>query len=276
MGDWTKNQIVKSDLPNEKFDNLTIRIKTNGFVVFGFNKLSSSFFIDEYVFVRSFNFVVINTIVEKEYHSFIDDKFTAKVIYPTSYYSLVPQMYFSEFDLSSYFLHAISQQDKDLFDYNFDKLSFDEINCINAFSKSFFINLNKTFPQYELISESRILLNTCFDNYKQNIANKPISLYLNFFDDKVDDLLFVDNKLILMNRIEYHSIENFIYYILNALTQSNISSNKVEIIILGDIQKQSSIVLALSKYFDRIHFMNPSKVEILSETAHAFNLETNA
>lgn len=276
MGDWTKNQIVKADFDHNKFDNITIRIKTNGFVVYGINQSSAIFFIDEYQFIRGYNFEIINEVVEKEYHTLMDDKVQVKMIYPARYFSIVPSTYFSESDISAYFLHAIPQSEKDFFDYNYDKTSTEEIICVNAFNKGYLEHIKRAFPNYTLIAESKLFMNVCTENYKQNIANRPNTLFLHFFDDKVDDLLFVDDKLLLMNRIEYHTVENFIYHILNVSSQFNMPTNKIDVILLGDIQKQSTIVSTLAKYFDRIQFMTSGKIDITSETPHAYNLEINA
>ncbi len=275
MDNWTKKQIVQSDLLDKTYSNITIRIKANGFVVYGKDNMSKALFLDEYSFARGFNNSLIKEILEKEYKTILKNDASIKFLYPVNYFSIVPQSYFKEQELSAYFLNSISKINIDLFDYNFTKVNLPDVICVNACSKGSIQDVKLNFPISEVIPETQILINTCLENYKQNIKTRPNSLFLNFSGDNVDDVLFVDDKFLLMNRFEYRTIENFIYFVLNTLSQTKQSTALVDIVILGDIQKQSSIVSTLSKYFDRIHFI-PSEIEMDNVVSHTYILETKA
>lgn len=276
MENWSKKQILKSGISNATCNNITIRLKANGFVVYGKDYMSKALFLDDYSFPRGFQWSQIKEVMNVEYSAITNEGINIKLIYPDNYFSIVPQSFFSETELSSYFIHALSVNDLDLFDYYSSLTSIPEVVSISAIKKTGLSDIKDVFKSAELISETKMLLDLCYSDYKLQKIKRSSSLYLNFQNDKVEEILFVDGGLVLMNRIEYHTIENFIYYILNTITQTKQSHLTTDVVILGDVQKQSSVILALTKYFERVHFLSPDGFDVEDCPAHSYYIELNA
>lgn len=182
-------------------------------------------------------------------------------------------MYFDENHLKSYFLHAINKKNQNEFDYSFSELSY-EMMCVNAIEKSSLNGLKVLLPNAQFLSETESMIKVCTDDFLNRIKDNKTYLYLYFSDNKCDILLFVEGKLMLANRILFNSIEDFIYHILNTLHQSGQFVEQTEVILLGEIEKQSAIVSGMSRYFQRIHFLSNQKNIELEESSYNYALET--
>jgi hypothetical protein len=272
MSDFSKKQIFISE-KNINITNLTIRLKSNGFVLCGFDPNEDLLLIEELNFLKgnietSRKFETLST----EYQSEIN---LSKInfIYPTDYFTLVPKQYFEENHLKSYFLHAISTKDLPSYTFNHSSISHETI-CISAIEKCVYDAIKNAFPNSVLSSETELMMNACSEDFLKRIIDKKTFLYLNFLQHKCDIIEFADGKLILANRISFNTIENFIYHVLNTLHQSGQFTELTEVILLGDIEKQSGIVLGLSRYFNRIHFLQTKFSGLPENASHNFIIET--
>ncbi|MDD2346151.1 MAG: DUF3822 family protein [Bacteroidales bacterium] len=273
MSDFSKKQIFKSDSNNIQ-SNASIRLKTNACVVIGSDNEQKLVFVDEVKCLKSDGKNADLLSFLKSEYPFNSSAFAStKIIYPNCYFTLVPKMYFDENHLKSYFLHAINMKDQHEFDYSFSELSY-EMMCVNALEKSYLNELKVSFPNAHLFSETESMIKVCKDDFLTRIQDNKTYLYLFFSDNKCDILLFVEGKLMIANRISFNSIENFIYHILNTLQQSGQFAEQTEVILLGEIEKQSAIVLGLSRYFQRIHFLSNQRNNELEGTSYNYALET--
>lgn len=274
MSDFLKKQIFKSDSNNIQ-SNASIRLKTNACVVIGSDNEQKLLFIDEVKCLKSDAKIADLLSFLKSEYSFLNSSasISTKIIYPNCYYTLVPKMYFDENHLKSYFLHAINKKDRNEFDYSFSELSY-EMMCVNANEKSYLNDLKVSLPNAQLFSETESMIKVCTDDFLSRIEDDKTYLYLYFSDSKCDILLFVEGKLLIANRISFNSIENFIYHILNTLHQSGQFVEQTEVILLGEIEKQSAIVSGMSRYFQRIHFLSNQRNNELEGTSYNYALET--
>ncbi len=273
MNDFTKKQIFKSEI-NTTHSHTTIRLKSNGFVLSTFDRNHNILLVDEVNELKADgNLIKTLHFIKEQYSLEANSDIPLKIIYHANHYALVPKMYFDENHLKSYFLHAICRKDTLDFDYIYSALAHDII-CVNAIEKSSFEQLNSAFPKAQFFSDSEIIIKVCTEDFLQRIEDEKNYLYLHISNHDCDILEFVDGKINLMNRITFNTIENFNYYILNTLHQTGQFAEQTEVILLGDIQKQSAIVLGLSRYFQRIHFLTNHRNKEIESTSHNYAIET--
>ena len=272
MGDYSKKKIYKSE-KNTIITNMTIRLKTNGFVLCGFDTNNDLLFIEEFNALK--NNIEIKSNLDcllTEYESEIRSS-SITFICPVEYFAMVPKQYFDENNQKSYFLHAINSNDIDSYSFLHTAISYDTI-CISAIEKSMYETIKRTFPNSMLSSEADLMMSVCSEDFLKRIVDKKTFLYLNFQQHKCDIVEFADGKLVLVNRISFNTIENFIYHILNTIHQTGQFVETTEIILLGDIEKQSGIVMGLSRYFNRIHFMRTDIEDMPENISHNYKIET--
>ena len=273
MSDFSKKEIYKSDI-NIEISNKTIRQKSNGFVLCSFDSEQVIIAIEEINFLKpnvssidKFNYLSKECFNENELSKSINF-----IIY-VDYYSFVPKIYFEQRNIHLYFPHAIKQSNQADFDYVFSEISHD-IVCVCAIDKHLKELIVKSFPKASIKTDIEILSRLCINDFVKKINDKKSFLYLNFLQNNCDIIEFVDGKLFIANRFSYNSIENFIYHILNILHQSNQFTDQTEIILIGDIQLQSAIVIGLSRYFNKITLLPNDVSKLPKEIEHNYSIET--
>ena len=72
------------------------------------------------------------------------------------------------------------------------------------------------------------------------------------------ELVIIENKkLLFANSFEFDSREDFLYYLLFTAEQLNLDANEFELILIGDISKDSEEYKMAWKYIRNISFMGP-------------------
>ena len=81
---------------------------------------------------------------------------------------------------------------------------------------------------------------------------------MNVSKKAIDIVVLENKKLGFYNSFEYHSKQDFIYYVLFALEQLKIDPDKTPIHLLGDIHRDSELYQITYTYIRTIHFVEAS------------------
>ncbi|MBP6731978.1 MAG: DUF3822 family protein [Chitinophagales bacterium] len=79
-----------------------------------------------------------------------------------------------------------------------------------------------------------------------------VNVGVNFFDIVV---FSADGRLKLMNRYEYQTASDFIYFLLLCCEELKIDRDEVELVLLGEVNLQSKIYELCYRYFKTINFL---------------------
>ncbi|MEO8933628.1 MAG: DUF3822 family protein, partial [Xanthomarina sp.] len=118
-----------------------------------------------------------------------------------------------------------------------------------------YINVNnyiyETFGDFTYSHYSSILIDKILQFEKHT---EIVKFYINVYKDHFEIVITDQGKLKLFNTFEYSSKEDFIYYILFTMEQLQLNPEKTDVVLLGDIEKESNLYAILFKYIRHISF----------------------
>ncbi|MES2622109.1 MAG: DUF3822 family protein [Bacteroidota bacterium] len=112
--------------------------------------------------------------------------------------------------------------------------------------------LRKFFNNPELLH-----INSTYLNLLPEYLNEtPEKLFVNISKNHIDVIRFNDQKkLHLMNRYDYQAESDFIYFVLLCCDELKIDREKVELVLMGEVDIQSKIYNISYRYFSTISFI---------------------
>lgn len=153
---------------------------------------------------------------------------SVSVIHNNELATLVPNELFTKDHLADYlkFNAAILQTDYITFD------QIDELDAKNVYVP--FINVNnyifEQFGSFEFYHQHTLLLSYFVPRAFKNIE---ASVYINIGQDLFEMLAYENKKLTFINKFEFYTKEDFIYYIMFSLEQLDLDPEKVAVYITG-------------------------------------------
>ncbi|WP_242158513.1 DUF3822 family protein [Aestuariivivens sediminis] len=138
-----------------------------------------------------------------------------------------------------------------------DFIAYDTINdMVNVYVP--YVNINNfvydTFGAFTYKHFSTVLLeNILFMEKKGKSTMVYVHVGLNHFEIVVVD----QGKLILYNTFEYHNKEDFIYYILFTYEQLELNPEQHQLLLLGDLSRDSDLYHICYKYVRHVDFGAP-------------------
>ena len=88
----------------------------------------------------------------------------------------------------------------------------------------------------------------------QNKNQTSKKLFVHVQSTHFEAIVVDGNKLLFYNTFNHHSAEDFIYYLLFVCEQLQLNPEKVELVFLGEIVKESAIYAIAQKYIRNIKF----------------------
>ncbi len=173
-----------------------------------------------------------------------------KVLYIINKSTLIPVPLFNEDEQESYFNfnHTLDEN---------EDICCDKLNNLSAFNIY-------AIPHPVKIKIKEQLLLPVFRHHLSALVESLLILNRNQHEDKKlyinvnpslsDVIVLEDNKLLYNNTFEYHTPEDFIYYVLFAIQQLNLNPETIEVVLTGEIQKNSAYYDILYKYIRNISF----------------------
>lgn len=185
------------------------------------------------------------------------------LLYQTNTYTLVPSPLFNENKASEYLKFTVKILATDYVAY--DEVKNSQITVVYIP----YVNINNYFFEnygtFEYYHNTTLLLEKLTQVEKfSNTTNAYINVEKNFFDI----LIFKKGQLVLCNTFEYHTPEDFIYYILFVFEQLKLDPNKTPCILLGELSEKDELYNITYTYIKNISFYKSIiKNELLSDNS---------
>lgn len=245
------------NLENSKNYILSIRCKPNGFSFSVLDDVQKKFIALESYYLQKTDtkpgffgnsyIESIHALFEK--NNLLKAFFKSVIIIIDNHNStLIPAEFFSEAIKENYLKFANGTFTDEIVESD----NINELNTYNvfAFNKSLKDKLINYFPSASFIHHSTLLLkNLLADNSGQKV-------YINVGDLKFDLIVLNNKNLEFYNSFVYESSEDFIYYVLFAIKQLNLNPENLNLVILGEIEKDSAVYKISYKYIRNIEFVS--------------------
>lgn len=160
-----------------------------------------------------------------------------------SAYTLVPSSLYKESKLSSYLSLNHPIQDQSGLAYKAY-----EVTALNTYVVYAYPEILKKAVDglYNHVAVSHYTA-PLLESFALNSSKKE-ELQLEIHQNCFDILYSVNGKLQFLNSFVYHTVEDFIYYLLYVMEQLEIDRNHIELNISGDIEEHSALYNTLFKY----------------------------
>ncbi|HEY9221644.1 MAG TPA: DUF3822 family protein [Lutibacter sp.] len=169
----------------------------------------------------------------------------------------VPQPLFNKNNLVNYLQYTIKVLENDFI--AFDELSNSEI--INVYIP--FVNVNNylldTYESFDYKHSSTVLIENLLNQYK-NLEGS--FCFVNVTGIHLEIVVIKNKKLELFNFFSFNTKEDFIYYILFTAEQLNLNPEEFELILMGDIEKESELYAIVYQYIRNIKFYVPNNADL--------------
>jgi len=112
--------------------------------------------------------------------------------------------------------------------------------------------LTTTFPAASVFHHTSSLIESLLLQNKNRDAEETV--FVNIRNSWFDIIVLKGNNLLYSNSFKYQSKEDFIYFLIYVLEQLNLNPEKIDVTLLGEILKLSSIYEMTYKYVRNIRF----------------------
>ncbi|MGZ4034946.1 MAG: DUF3822 family protein [Bacteroidia bacterium] len=208
--------------------------------------------LEKYNFQNSYNFDAVADLLEiifKE-SKLLDHKYQSVFCFiVNSLSTLVPNALYEDSRKKLYLKFNTSLEGDEL-------VATDEIKNLDAqniFAVPFSIK-SKLDYQYKNITyhhSSSALINSLVAINKNQTGKK---LYAHIQATHFETIVIDGKNLLFYNTFNHHTAEDFIYYLLFVCEQLQLNPEKIELIFLGEIERNSTIYAAAQKYIRNIKF----------------------
>ncbi|WP_243735735.1 DUF3822 family protein [Christiangramia sabulilitoris] len=174
------------------------------------------------------------------------------LLFSNSLFTLVPEELFDEENAAGYlkFNTRILKTDfiaSDKLDQGIVNVYIPYTNIINYFFDK--------YGEFEYRHGLSVLIDSLL-NHKVENEESP-RLYVHVQKNSYELLIIENGKLTFANSFEYETREDFLYYLLFTAEQLNLDPRKFELILLGDIKKDSEEYNMCWDYIKNISFLGP-------------------
>jgi len=191
----------------------------------------------------------------------LNQKFkSVKLIWLSNKNTLIPSSLFITTNLKSYF--EFNQKINDL-----DEIHYTELKYANAYSVFTIPNqiatiFTRLYPKIRFYNQQSPIIEYALFNSNSNEHKVYVNVESYFFDLTIT----YANKLLIYNNFIYKNAVDMLYYIMYSFDQLNINAETTELILSGDITKNSQDHLKLSEFIRYIKFQKHSEEYTYSYT----------
>ncbi|MBC3847946.1 DUF3822 family protein [Winogradskyella echinorum] len=250
---------------------LSIQINLNGLSFCILNKETNTIeFLKTIAFANKLNPANVLNHLKAELSSntvFSEDFDAVLVIHQNELSTLVPKSLYDEKNKADY----LKFNSKIL---RTDFITEDEITAndsINVYVP--YVNINNyifdTFGEFVYKHASSVLIDTILE--KENTSEDPI-VYINSNKNTIEVLVVDKGQLQLFNVFEYHSKEDFIYYLLFVFEQLKLDVETTHVKLSGAIDKEDELYTILYTYVRHIDLISTDFKFKISNTITTDNL----
>ena len=195
---------------------------------------------------------------EKELNQSVDE---ISLVFSNSLFSLVPSELFDENHAASYLKFNTRILKTDFI--TFDQVTEDMVNVYIPYANITNYFFDK-YGEFEYKHGLSILIESLLKLPTDTTGPK---VYLHTHSNFYELVVIENGKLLFANCFEFDTKEDFLYYLLFTAEQLSLDPEKFELILLGDINKNSPAYKMAWDYIKNISFMGPF---------HSFSFETEA
>jgi len=212
--------------------------------------------IEQFVFTSVYNFDIIPALLDEviKESKIINGKY-AKVnfIISNNLSTLIPSPLYDEERKKLYLkLNTELQGDEFILENDIQSIQSKSIFAVPIRIKTI---IDSNYQDVNYLHASTILIESII-LFNKNQNNKKA--FVNVSQTHFEVLIIEGNNLLYYNSFNYHSAEDFIYYILFVTEQLQLNPEKIEINLMGEIDKNSPQYTILSKYIRNIKFVSYS------------------
>ncbi|WP_292246183.1 DUF3822 family protein [Mesonia sp.] len=176
------------------------------------------------------------------------------VLFANNLYSLVPQVYFSEDQLTDYLKFNTKILKTDF-------IAFDELTKLSANNVYIpYTNINnylfEKFGTFNYKHSSTLFIDLCLDQAEKIDASEIVFIHLQ--TKRFDICCVRDKQLILANSFEYYTSQDFIYFVLFTLEQLKFNTEELQLLVSGNVSEIDDTYQYLYTYIKNISFLNTS------------------
>ena len=233
--------------------HLCLEVSMNGICYTIYHAQKNKYLLLEtFTFHKVYNAVLllneISSVVET--HSFLRKNFKSiSISLFSSKFTLIPTALFDR-ALADKYLDFNSPVDEDE-SILIDELKNFDTQCVYAASKNLVDGLQQLFPSAKFLHVLSPLLESLASSFK-NSSGKKVVIHLQ--QAHFEMVVMEEKKLVFANIFNYQSSEDFLYYTLFVCEQLKLNPENLELILLGEVEKNSAIYSILNKYIRNIKF----------------------
>jgi Protein of unknown function (DUF3822) len=164
-------------------------------------------------------------------------------------FTLIPAALFDSNLTSKYLEFNTALQESDV--VLADSIKNFETHCVYAVHKNLVELIQTHFPAAKFLHTLSSLLDVLSSSYK-NVSGKNIVIHLQ--QGHFELIVLEDKKLLFANLFSYQSSEDFLYYTLFVCEQLKLNPENMDLLLLGEVEKNSAIYSILNKYVRNIRF----------------------
>jgi hypothetical protein len=173
-----------------------------------------------------------------------------KIYYENEFSTLIPASLYNEKEKHLYATFNYSIPDGHVCKSDFIK-SMDAF-LVYTISENLLKKFQQLFPANDLFSSSTNLLESLILQYKN--AGPDKKMFVNVRSTFIDIVVLEENKVQFFNSFQYHTSDDFIYFIIFVIEQLSLNPETIELIFSGMINKNSSLLENVYQYVRNIHF----------------------
>ncbi|MAE09226.1 MAG: hypothetical protein CL661_10760 [Bacteroidetes bacterium] len=235
---------------------LSIQLWLNGLVFTIYNPDRNKFIgLESYIFSDIENVEQLPSYlgqVLNNRHSFAFPYSSVFLLYQNKFSTLIPEALFSE-DHKNLYL-GFNQPFQENSRIVFDRLKNNQ--AVNIYYlPNFVVEKAKDFwPNVNLLHFSTAMIESLSINFKNKVDKK--TLFVNLRDDCFDVVYFKENKLHFYNSFDFHTKEDFIYFLLISIEQLMLNPEDVNLIISGNIKETDQTYKMIHQYIKNYSFIS--------------------
>ncbi len=254
--------MVTTSNQNTSYKKLSIQVSLNGLSFCTLNQKENNIeFFKKIDFGKQMDPIKLLSKIELEYEKEpelnipVDE---VSLVFKNSLFSLVPESLFDEDHASSYLKFNTKILKTDFI--AFDKL---EAGIVNVYIP--YANITNYFFDKYGEFEYRHSLSVLIDSLLKLPSYEEPKFYIHVHGNSYELVVIKNGNLILANSFEYDTKEDFLYYILFTAEQLDMDPMDFELVLLGEIKKDSEEYKMAWNYINNISFLGPY---------HSFNFQT--
>lgn len=187
-----------------------------------------------------------------------------KLLFATTNYTFVPSAFFFKGEERQWYMfnHDLQAGEELLDNYIFGNSS-NVIFSMPAVVANFF---RTKYPSVRIYHQSVPLIEELM--LKSKIGNGEKHVLVNVLPDFFDFVLIDNGEILLYNTFAYKSVDDFMYFFLNAIDNMKLSPLTIPVSICGIVSSTDAILESLKEYIRNIsYFVKPAHFEY----AYGFN-----